>query len=75
MQLSKQDALYRMLARGVLISIFPVSHILLLFHEVRNPRVTKSNYETKLHKMMPHFELLTQTFLKKFFFRVTNSTS
>ena len=43
--------------------------------EVWNSRVTKSSYETKLHKMTPHFELLTRKFLQKFFFQVTKSTS
>ena len=28
-------------------------------YEVQNSRVTKSSYETKLRKMMSHFELLT----------------
>ena len=42
--------------------------------EVRNSRVTKSSSETELRKMTSHFELLTSKFLKKFFFRVTNST-
>ena len=37
--------------------------------------VTKSSYETELHKMTSHFELLTQNFLRKVFFQVTNSTS
>ena len=32
-------------------------------YEVQNSRVTKSSYETKLRKMMPHFELLTRKFL------------
>ena len=30
------------------------------FNEVRVSRVTKSSYETELHKMTPYFELLTQ---------------
>ena len=34
----------------------------------------KLSYETELCKMTSHFELLTQTFLQKFFFRVTKST-
>ena len=44
-------------------------------HEIWNSRVTKSSCETELHKMTSHFELLTQKFLWKFFFRVTNLTS
>ena len=44
-------------------------------NEVRNSRVTKSSYETELLKVTSHFELLPQKFLKKSFFRVTNSTS
>ena len=46
-----------------------------LNREVRNSRITKSSYEIELRKMMSHFELLTQKFLEKFSFRVTNSTS
>ena len=38
------------------------------FNEVRNFRVTKSNYEIELRKLMSHFELLTRKCLKKFFF-------
>ena len=38
------------------------------FSEVRNSRLTKSSYETKLHKMRSHFQLLTRNFLRKFFF-------
>ena len=34
-----------------------------------------SSYGTELRKMTSHFELLTRKLLKKFFFRVTNSTS
>ena len=45
------------------------------FEEVRNSEVTKSNYETELHKMTSHFELLTEKFSQKVFFRVANSTS
>ena len=47
----------------------------LYFFEVRNSRVTKSSYETELRKMASQFELLTRKFLKKFFYRITNSTS
>ena len=43
--------------------------------EVRNSRVTKSSYEIELRKIRSHFELLTRILLKKFFFRVTYSTS
>ena len=32
-------------------------------NEVRNSRVTKSSYETKLRKMTLYFNLLTQQFL------------
>ena len=44
-----------------------------VFNEVRSSRVNKSRYKVELCKMASHFELLTQTFLYKFFFRVTNS--
>ena len=43
--------------------------------ESRNSRVTKSIYETEVRKMTSNFELLTRTFLYKFFFWVTNLTS
>ena len=43
--------------------------------EVRNSRVTKSSYETELHKMTSHFELIPQKILWKFSFRVTKSSS
>ena len=36
--------------------------------EVRNSQVTTSSYEIKLRKMTSLLELLTQTFLQKFFF-------
>ena len=39
------------------------------FYEVRNSGVTKSSYETEFRKITSHFELLTRTFLQKFFFR------
>ena len=42
--------------------------------EVQNSQVTKSSYKINLRKMTSHFELLTQKFLLKFFFRVTNTT-
>ena len=42
--------------------------------EVWNSPVTKSSYETELHKMTSHFQLLTRKFLQKFFFWVTNLT-
>ena len=32
--------------------------------EVQNSRVTKSSYESELHKMTSHFKLLTQTFIE-----------
>ena len=44
-------------------------------NEVRNSGVTKSSCKTELWKMTSHFESLTQKFLHRFFFRVTNSTS
>ena len=44
-------------------------------NEVRKARFTKSSYKTELWKMTSHFESLTQKFLHRFFFRVTNSTS
>ena len=43
--------------------------------KVRNSRVMKSSYETKLLEMTSHFELLNRKPLQKLFFRVTNSTS
>ena len=33
-----------------------------------------SSFKIELRKMTSHFELLTQNFLKKLFFRVTEST-
>ena len=44
-------------------------------NEVWNARFTKSSYKSELWKMTSHFESLTQKFLHRFFFRVTNSTS
>ena len=44
-------------------------------NDVWNFRVIKSSYEIELRKIKSHFESLTRTFLQKFFFRVTNSTS
>ena len=44
-----------------------------VFNEVRSSRVNKLRYKVELYKMASHFELLTQTFLYKFFFRVTDS--
>ena len=38
-------------------------------------RFTNSSYKTELWKMTSHFESLTQKFLHRFFFWVTNSTS
>ena len=43
--------------------------------KVRNSRVMKSSYETKLLEMTSHLELLNRKPLQKLFFRVTNSTS
>ena len=34
---------------------------LLLILKVRNSRITKMSYETKLHKMTSNFELLTRS--------------
>ena len=38
------------------------------FSEVRNSRLTKSSYDTKLNKMRSHFQLLTRNFLRNLFF-------
>ena len=45
------------------INLSDVFHLYSRLCEVRNSRVTKSSYETELHKMTSHFELLTRKFL------------
>ena len=44
-------------------------------NEILNARFTKSSYKIELWKMTSHFELLSQKFLYRFFYGVTNSTS
>ena len=41
----------------------PSSFFKIVAIEVRNYRVGKSSYKTKLHKMTSHFELMTRNFL------------
>ena len=41
----------------------PSSFFKIVAIEVRNSRVRKSSYETKLHKITSHFELMTRKFL------------
>ena len=49
-------------------NILKLSNKPLDFTEVWNSRVAKSSYEIELCKMTSHFEFLTRTFLRKFFF-------
>ena len=57
------------------IKVLIVNVLFVTLIEVRNSRITKSNYEIESRKMTSHFELLTLKFLQKFFSRVINATS
>ena len=46
------------------IKVLIVNVLLVTLIEVRNSRITKSNYEIELRKMISHFELLTIKFLQ-----------